>query len=30
MINLLIYGTGNTYAQLKKILNWKQIKVKAF
>ena len=30
MIDLLIYGTGETYNQLRKILNWKHINIKAF
>lgn len=30
MIELLIYGTGNVYKELKKVLNWKQIQIKAF
>lgn len=30
MKDLLIYGTGNVYAQLKRIINWKEVQVKAF
>lgn len=30
MIDILIYGTGESYNQLRKILNWKHINIKAF